>query len=129
MAVKGPGIGMRDRSVNASVAEWVARFLAARGPSRVFGLQGGHVQPIWDRLGVAGIPIVDVRHEGAAVHMSLDRVPAGADVPNDCNVVIEIPMRADPIKYEVDKETGAVFVDRFMRSCLSSASRLHSLRR
>jgi acetolactate synthase-1/2/3 large subunit len=54
----------------ATVAEWVARFLAARGPSRVFGLQGGHIQPIWDRLGVAGIPIVDVRHEGAAVHMA-----------------------------------------------------------
>ena len=50
--------------------------------------------------------------------MSLDRVPAGADVPNDCNVVIEIPMRADPIKYEVDKETGAVFVDRFMSTAM-----------
>jgi inorganic pyrophosphatase len=50
--------------------------------------------------------------------MSLDRVPAGKDVPNDCNVVIEIPMRADPIKYEVDKETGAVFVDRFMSTAM-----------
>ena len=50
--------------------------------------------------------------------MSLDRVPAGRDVPNDCNVVIEIPMRADPIKYEVDKETGAVFVDRFMSTAM-----------
>jgi len=46
--------------------------------------------------------------------MSLDRVPAGKDLPNDCNVIIEIPMRGDPIKYEVDKETGAVFVDRFI---------------
>src|SRR5690348_13862529 len=54
----------------ATVADWVAHFLAVRGPSRVFGLQGGHIQPIWDRLGVAGIPIVDVRHEGAAVHMA-----------------------------------------------------------
>ena len=50
--------------------------------------------------------------------MSFDRVPAGKDVPNDCNVVIEIPMRADPIKYEVDKETGAVFVDRFMSTAM-----------
>ena len=50
--------------------------------------------------------------------MSLDRVPAGKDVPNDCNVIIEIPMRADPIKYEVDKETGAVFVDRFMSTAM-----------
>jgi len=50
--------------------------------------------------------------------MSLDRVPAGKDVPNDCNVIIEIPMRGDPIKYEVDKETGAVFVDRFMSTAM-----------
>jgi acetolactate synthase I/II/III large subunit len=55
---------------SASVAEWVARFLAARGPARVFGLQGGHIQPIWDRLAERGIAIVDVRHEGAAVHMA-----------------------------------------------------------
>ena len=52
------------------VAEWVARFLAARGPARVFGLQGGHIQPVWDRLAANGIAIVDVRHEGAAVHMA-----------------------------------------------------------
>ena len=50
--------------------------------------------------------------------MSLDRVPAGANVPNDCNVVIEIPMHGEPIKYEVDKETGAVFVDRFMSTAM-----------
>jgi inorganic pyrophosphatase len=50
--------------------------------------------------------------------MSLDRVPAGADVPNDCNVVVEIPMHGEPIKYEVDKETGAVFVDRFMSTSM-----------
>jgi acetolactate synthase-1/2/3 large subunit len=54
----------------STVAEWTARFLKARGPSRVFGLQGGHIQPIWDRLLALGIPIVDVRHEGAAVHMA-----------------------------------------------------------
>jgi inorganic pyrophosphatase len=50
--------------------------------------------------------------------MSLNRVPAGADVPNDCNVIIEIPMHGEPIKYEVDKETGAVFVDRFMSTSM-----------
>ena len=50
--------------------------------------------------------------------MSLDRVPAGKDVPNDCNVIIEIPMRGDPIKYEIDKETGAIFVDRFMSTAM-----------
>jgi inorganic pyrophosphatase len=50
--------------------------------------------------------------------MSLNNVPAGRDVPNDFNVVIEIPMNADPIKYEVDKETGAIFVDRFMGTAM-----------
>jgi len=50
--------------------------------------------------------------------MRLDRVTAGKDVPHDCNVVIEIPMHGDPIKYEVDKETGAVFVDRFMSTAM-----------
>ena len=50
--------------------------------------------------------------------MSLDRVPAGANLPEDFNVVIEIPMNSDPVKYEVDKESGAVFVDRFMLSAM-----------
>lgn len=46
--------------------------------------------------------------------MILERVNAGRDVPNDLNVIIEIPANADPVKYEVDKETGALFVDRFL---------------
>ncbi|MCL2872633.1 MAG: inorganic diphosphatase [Betaproteobacteria bacterium] len=50
--------------------------------------------------------------------MAFDRVSAGHDVPNDCNIIIEIPMHGDPIKYEVDKETGAVFVDRFMSTSM-----------
>ncbi|MGV3743397.1 MAG: inorganic diphosphatase [Burkholderiaceae bacterium] len=50
--------------------------------------------------------------------MSLNQVPAGRDVPNDFNVIIEIPMNADPIKYEVDKESGAIFVDRFMSTAM-----------
>jgi inorganic pyrophosphatase len=37
---------------------------------------------------------------------------------NDFNVIIEIPMHADPIKYEVDKETGALFVDRFVSTSM-----------
>jgi acetolactate synthase-1/2/3 large subunit len=53
-----------------SVAEWVARFLVARGVDRIFGLQGGHIQPIWDHLHQLGVRIVDVRDEGAAVHMA-----------------------------------------------------------
>ncbi len=50
--------------------------------------------------------------------MNLDRVNSGRDVPGDFNVIIEIPMNADPIKYEVDKETGAMFVDRFMSTSM-----------
>jgi acetolactate synthase-1/2/3 large subunit len=53
-----------------SVAAWVAKFLQARGIDRIFGLQGGHIQPIWDWLGRLGIRIIDVRDEGAAVHMA-----------------------------------------------------------
>lgn len=46
--------------------------------------------------------------------MSLHNVTPGAKAPDEFNVIIEIPMNADPIKYEVDEETGALFVDRFM---------------
>ena len=46
--------------------------------------------------------------------MILDRVHPGKNVPSEVNVIIEIPSHSDPIKYEVDKETGAMFVDRFM---------------
>ena len=50
--------------------------------------------------------------------MILDRVTPGQDVPNDINVIIEIPSHSDPVKYEVDKETGAMFVDRFMGTAM-----------
>ena len=50
--------------------------------------------------------------------MTLANVAAGRDVPNDVNVIIESPMNADPVKYEVDKETGAIFVDRFMSTSM-----------
>jgi acetolactate synthase I/II/III large subunit len=53
-----------------AAAAWIARFLKARGVDRVFGLQGGHIQPIWDHVARQGIRIVDVRHESAAVHMA-----------------------------------------------------------
>ncbi len=50
--------------------------------------------------------------------MSLDNVTPGKHVPDAFNVIIEIPMNADPVKYEVDKETGAIFVDRFMSTSM-----------
>ncbi len=53
-----------------SVAAWIASLLKQRGIDRIFGLQGGHIQPIWDCLGKQGTRIIDVRDEGAAVHMA-----------------------------------------------------------
>ncbi|MGA2550744.1 MAG: inorganic diphosphatase [Burkholderiaceae bacterium] len=50
--------------------------------------------------------------------MSFSNVPAGRDLPDDFNVVIEIPMNADPIKYEVDKDSGTLWVDRFMGTAM-----------
>jgi inorganic pyrophosphatase len=50
--------------------------------------------------------------------MSFELVSPGKDIPNDFNVVIEIPMHGDPVKYEVDKASGAVFVDRFMSTSM-----------
>jgi acetolactate synthase-1/2/3 large subunit len=53
-----------------SCAAWIARLLQRRGIDRIFGLQGGHIQPIWDHVARLGIRIIDVRDEGAAVHMA-----------------------------------------------------------
>ena len=50
--------------------------------------------------------------------MNLDRVTTGNDVPHEINVVIEIPMNSDPIKYELYKKTGAMFVDRFVSTAM-----------
>ena len=50
--------------------------------------------------------------------MSLDNVSPGKKLPESFNVIIEISMNADPIKYEVDKESGAIFVDRFMGTAM-----------
>ncbi|GAB3264218.1 inorganic diphosphatase [Chitinimonas naiadis] len=50
--------------------------------------------------------------------MSLHNVTPGAKLPDEFNVIIEIPANAAPIKYEVDKETGAMFVDRFMGTAM-----------
>ncbi len=46
--------------------------------------------------------------------MALNLVSTGRDVPNEVNVVVEIPKDAEPVKYEVDKATGAIFVDRVL---------------
>ncbi len=46
--------------------------------------------------------------------MSFEKVPAGKNLPHDLNVIIEIPANSSPVKYEIDKDSDAIFVDRFM---------------
>lgn len=50
--------------------------------------------------------------------MGVLRVSPGKNIPDEINVVIEIPASGPPVKYEVDKETGALFVDRFMATSM-----------
>ena len=50
--------------------------------------------------------------------MALKNIAAGSDIPNDINVIIEIPAHGHPVKYEVDKESGVLCVDRFMSTAM-----------
>lgn len=50
--------------------------------------------------------------------MGVKRVPAGQKIPDIFNVIIEIPAHSGPVKYEVNKETGALHVDRFMSTAM-----------
>jgi acetolactate synthase-1/2/3 large subunit len=91
-----------------SCAAWIARFLKARGVDRIFGLQGGHIQPIWDHAAQLGIRIVDVRHEVAAVHMAhahaeltgqlgVAMVTAGPGVTNTTTAVANASLARMPV--------------------------------
>src|SRR5690242_12815008 len=46
--------------------------------------------------------------------MRLDAISVGRDPPRDVNVIVEVPIGGEPIKYEMDKEAGALVVDRFL---------------
>ncbi len=46
--------------------------------------------------------------------MNIDQIPAGKNPPEDINVIVEVPVGGEPIKYEMDKASGALFVDRFL---------------
>jgi inorganic pyrophosphatase len=46
--------------------------------------------------------------------MNIDAIPTGSNPPDDINVIIEVPLGGEPIKYELDKASGALFVDRFL---------------
>lgn len=51
--------------------------------------------------------------------MDISKISAGLDLPYDFNVIIEIPAHSAPIKYEHDKESGAIFVDRLIGTVMS----------
>jgi inorganic pyrophosphatase len=50
--------------------------------------------------------------------MAFFNITPGSDAPNDINVIIEIPAHSEPIKYEVDKASGALWVDRFVATAM-----------
>ena len=50
--------------------------------------------------------------------MDLSKIPVGANPPYDVNALIEIPQGGEPVKYEIDKESGAIFVDRFLHTAM-----------
>jgi acetolactate synthase-1/2/3 large subunit len=101
----------KSQDLNAdpqSCAAWVARFLKARGVDRIFGLQGGHIQPIWDHIARQGIRIIDVRDEGAAVHMAhahaeltgqfgVAMVTAGPGVTNTVTAIANASLARAPV--------------------------------
>ena len=48
--------------------------------------------------------------------MRIDLIPTGKNPPEDLNVIIEVPTGGEPVKYEFDKASGALFVDRFLHT-------------
>ncbi|MDJ0894224.1 MAG: inorganic diphosphatase [Alphaproteobacteria bacterium] len=50
--------------------------------------------------------------------MDISKIPVGSNPPWDINVIIEVPLGADPVKYELDKESGAIYVDRFLHTAM-----------
>ena len=50
--------------------------------------------------------------------MPLSKIPVGNDPPREINVIIENPLGGDPVKYELDKDSGAMFVDRFLHTAM-----------
>lgn len=50
--------------------------------------------------------------------MDIKKIPTGLNVPYEVNVIIEVPMGSAPVKYELDKESGAMFVDRFLHTAM-----------
>ncbi|MBN2751489.1 MAG: inorganic diphosphatase, partial [Rhodospirillaceae bacterium] len=50
--------------------------------------------------------------------MNIDKISVGKNPPHDVNVIVEVSLLADPVKYELDKESGAMIVDRFLHTAM-----------
>ena len=50
--------------------------------------------------------------------MNIDLIPAGSNPPHNINVLIEVPIGGEPVKYEFDKASGAIFVDRILHTSM-----------
>ncbi|WP_421709165.1 inorganic diphosphatase [Algihabitans sp.] len=50
--------------------------------------------------------------------MDITKISVGHNPPQEINVIIEVPLGGDPVKYEFDKESGAIFVDRFLHTAM-----------
>jgi inorganic pyrophosphatase len=50
--------------------------------------------------------------------MDISKIPTGVNPPYDVNAIIEIPQGGEPVKYELDKESGAIMVDRFLHTAM-----------
>ena len=50
--------------------------------------------------------------------MELSRIPIGRQPPHDINVIVEVPLGGVPVKYELDKDSGALVVDRFLHTAM-----------
>lgn len=51
--------------------------------------------------------------------MDISKIVIGENTPYDVNVIVEVPMGSQPIKYEIDKDSGAIFVDRFLHTAMT----------
>ena len=50
--------------------------------------------------------------------MDIEKIGAGKNAPEEINVIIEVPMGSNPVKYEFDKDSGAIMVDRFVQTAM-----------
>ena len=60
--------------------------------------------------------------------MRIEAIPLGSNPPHDVNVIIEVPVGGEPIKYEMDKDAGTMIVDRFLYTPTVSYTHLEPTR-